>query len=106
MNANISADYSEAKTDRGVAELCAKIDKLGADLGREIAESATRVVHWMVGLFLASMAIFFTAIAIALNNAVPSHAPSAQPVAPVIIQLSPQGVIIPPPAAPAAKPQP
>ena len=102
MNGSLDNHNSEARTDR-VAELCAKIDKLGADLGREIAESATRLVQWMVGLFLASMAIFITVMTFVLNNAVPKAAPATPP---VIIQLSPQGLAIPPPAAPAAKPQP
>ena len=104
MNGSLYNPHSDVKTNGAAAELCAKIDRLGADLGREIAQFATRMVRWMVGLFLASMAIFFTAITIVLNNIVPPPAPPMQ-VAPVIIRLSPQGVTILR-AVPAARPQP
>jgi hypothetical protein len=120
MNANSDKDYIDAKTEAvradmnarldafeanvngRFAELNAKIDKLGAELRKEIAESSARMVQWMVGIFLASMAIFITVMTFVLNNAVPKAAPAAPP---VIIQLSPQGVTIPPPVAPAVKPQ-
>ena len=105
LNAKIDKSVAElnAKIDTAFADLNAKIDKLGADLRKDIAEFSARMVQWMVGIFLASMAIFITLMTFVLNNAVPKAAPATPP---VIIQLSPQGVIIPPPAAPAAKPQP
>ena len=105
LNAKIDKSAAElnAKIDTAVADLNAKIDKLGADLRKDIAEFSARMVQWMVGIFLASMAIFITLMTLVLNNAVPKAAPATPP---VIIQLSPQGLAIPPPAAPAAKPQP
>ena len=105
LNAKIDKSVAElnAKIDRSVAELNAKIDKSVADLRKDIAELSARMVQWMVGIFLASMAIFITVMTFVLNNAVPKAAPATPP---VIIQLSPQGLAIPPPAAPAAKPQP
>jgi hypothetical protein len=105
LNAKIDKSVAElnAKIDGSVAELNAKIDKSVADLRKDIAELSARMVQWMVGIFLASMAIFITVMTFVLNNAVPKAAPATPP---VIIQLSPQGLAIPPPAAPAAKPQP
>lgn len=94
MNADCAKDHIYARTD--IRE---------TDPGREIAEAGTRAVRLMVGAFLASMAIFFAAVTVVLNNAVPPPEPSTQPVASVIILLSPQGVTISP-AAPAAKPRP
>nr|WP_315215007.1 hypothetical protein [uncultured Duganella sp.] len=96
-------DAFEANVNGRFAELNAKIDKSVAELRKDIAEFSARMVQWMVGIFLASMAIFITLITFVLNNAVPKTAPATPP---VIIQLSPQGLAIPPPAAPAAKPQP
>ena len=125
MNANSDKDYIDAKIESvragmdgrldafeanvngRFAELNAKIDKLGADLRKEIAESSARMVQWMVGIFLASMAIFITVMTFVLNNAVPKAAPAApplQPMAPVIIHLSPQGATTSPP--PTGQPQP
>ena len=125
MNANSEKDYIDAKIESvragmggrldafeanvngRFAETNAKIDQLGADLRKEIAESSARMVQWMVGIFLASMAIFITVMTFVLNNAVPKAAPAApplQPMAPVIIHLSPQGVTTAPP--PAVQPQP
>lgn len=130
MNANSDKDYLDAKVeavragmdgrldtfeenvngrfagmnatfDKSVAELLAKIDKLSAELCKEIADVGSRMVQWMVGLFLASMAIFITMITFVLNNAVRTAAPATPP---VIIQLSPQGVTFPVPAAPAPPP--
>ena len=105
FEANVNGRFAElnAKIDKSVAELNAKIDKSVADLRKDIAEFSARMVQWMVGIFLASMAIFITLMTFVLNNAVPKAAPATPP---VIIQLSPQGLAIPPPAAPAAKPQP
>ena len=105
LNAKIDKSVAElnAKIDGSVAELNAKIDKSVADLRKDIAELSARMVQWMVGIFLASMAIFITVMTFVLNNAVPKAAPATPP---VVIQLSPQGLAIPPPAAPAAKPQP
>ena len=105
LNEKIDKSVAElnAKIDKSVAELNAKIDKSVAELRKDIAEFSSRMVQWMVGLFLASMAIFITLMTFVLNNAVPKATPATPP---VIIQLSPQGVTIPPPAAPAAKPQP
>jgi uncharacterized membrane-anchored protein len=105
LNAKIDKSVAELNTkiDKSVAELNAKIDKSVAELRKDIAEFSSRMVQWMVGLFLASMAIFITLMTFVLNNAVPKATPATPP---VIIQLSPQGVTIPPPAAPAAKPQP
>lgn len=109
FEANVNGRFAElnAKIDKSVAELNAKIDKLGADLRKEIAESSARMVQWMVGIFLASMAIFITVMTFVLNNAVPKAAPAApplQPMAPVIIHLSPQGATTSPP--PTGQPQP
>lgn len=105
FEANVNGRFAElnAKIDKSFAELNAKIDKSVADLRKDIAEFSARMVQWMVGIFLASMAIFITLMTFVLNNAVPKAAPATPP---VIIQLSPQGLAIPPPAAPAAKPQP
>ena len=120
FEANVNGRFAEmnAKLDKSVAELYAKIDtvaaqlnaridtidakidKLGAELRKELADVSARMVQWMVGIFLASMAIFITLMTFVLNNAVPKAAPVTPP---VIIQLSPQGVTFPVPAAPAAK---
>ena len=123
MNANSDKDYIDAKIESvragmdgrldafeanvngRFAQLHAKIDQLGADLRKDIAESGARMVQWMVGIFLAAMAIFITVMTFVLNNAVPkAAAPSLQPMAPVIIHLSPQGVTTSPP--PAVQPPP
>ena len=101
LEENVNVRFAE--TNARIDKLDAKIDNMGADLRKEIAESSARMVQWMVGIFLASMAIFITVMTFVLNNAVPKAAPATPP---VIIQLSPQGVTIPPPAAPAAKPLP
>ncbi|MEO5932182.1 MAG: hypothetical protein ABIQ08_01325, partial [Duganella sp.] len=105
MNAKFDKSVAElnAKIDTVAAELNAKIDKLGAELRKEIAEVGARMVQWMVSIFLASMAIFITVMTFVLNNAVPKAAPATPP---VIIQLSPQGVTLPAPAAPAVNPRP
>ncbi|HWW71223.1 MAG TPA: hypothetical protein VN089_14880 [Duganella sp.] len=105
LNAKIDKSVAElnAKIDTVAAELNAKIDKMGAELRKEIADASARMVQWMVGIFLASMAIFITVMTFVLNNAVPKAAPVTPP---VIIQLSPQGVTLPAPAAPAVKPRP
>jgi hypothetical protein len=91
--------------DRANDHICATTDMREKDPVREIAEASRRTVGLMVGVFLASMAIFFTAVTVVLNNAALPPEPPAQPVAQVIIQVSPQGVTILP-AAPAAQPQP
>jgi hypothetical protein len=103
-NAKIDRIFIElnAKIDYFSAELNAKIDSSVAELRKDIAEYSARMVQWMVGLFIASMAIFITVITFVLNNAVP-RAQAAMP--PVIIQLSPQGATMLP-AAPPAKQQP
>lgn len=103
LNAKIDTAVAQlnAKIDTVAAELNAKIDKLGAELRKEIADFSSRMVQWMVGLFLASMAIFITVMTFVLNNAVPKAAPATPP---VIIQLSPQGVTFPAPAVPAPLP--
>ena len=91
--------------DRVKDHICARTGLREADTGREIAEAGTRAVRLMVGAFLASMAIFFTAVTVVLNNAAPPPEPPAQPVASVIILLSPQGVTILP-VAPTVQPGP
>lgn len=78
------------------AEIIARIDMRSAELRTEIADNTARVVQWMVGLFIASMAIFITVVTFVLNNAVPKVAPAAPP---VIIQVTPQGVTVSPPGA-------
>lgn len=105
FEANVNGRFPafEANVNARFAETNAKLDKLGADLRKEIAEASARMVQWMIGIFLASMAIFITVMTFVLNNAVPKAAPPLQP---VIIQLSPQGGAIPPPAAPVVKPGP
>jgi hypothetical protein len=105
FEANVNGRFAElnAKIDRSDA----KIDQLGADLRKEIAESSARTVQWMVGIFLASITIFITIMTFVLNNAVPKAVPagsSLHPMAPVIIHLSPQGVTTSPP--PTVQPQP
>ena len=91
-----------AKIDRVAIELNAKIDNAVAEVRKDIAEYSARMVQWMVGLFIASMAIFITVLTFVLNNAIPK-AVSATP--PVIIQLSPQGATMSP-VAPPVKPSP
>ena len=103
-NAKIDRVFIElnAKIDRVAIELNAKIDNAVAEVRKDIAEYSARMVQWMVGLFIASMAIFITVLTFVLNNAIPK-AVSATP--PVIIQLSPQGATMSP-VAPPVKPSP
>ena len=120
MNANSDKDYIDAKTDAiragmdgrldaveanvnaKVAEVHGKfaaVDASFAQVRTEIRESAERVtsqvVKWMVGIFIATLTIFFSSMVFLLNTAIPKlQVQPVQAVQPIVIQLPPM------PAAP------
>lgn len=119
MNANSDKDYIDAKTDAIRAGMDGRLGAFEANVNRkfatldatiaqvrtEIKESAERMtsqmVKWMVGIFIATLTIFFSSMVFLLNTAIPKL--QAQPVPtvqPIVIQLPPL------PAAPAAPEKP
>ncbi|USX22839.1 hypothetical protein NHH82_12010 [Oxalobacteraceae bacterium OTU3REALA1] len=114
MNANSEKDYIDAKSDSiragmdgrlgafeaNVNGKFATLDATIAQVRTEIKESAERVtsqmVKWMVGIFIATLTIFFSSMMFLLNTAIPKlQAQPVQTVQPIVIQLPPM------PAAPA-----
>lgn len=114
MNANSDKDYIDAKSDSiragmdgrlgafetNVNGKFATLDATIAQVRTEIKESAERVtsqmVKWMVGIFIATLTIFFSSMMFLLNTAIPKlQAQPVQTVQPIVIQLPPM------PAAPA-----
>lgn len=120
MNANSDKDYIDAKTDAIRAGMDGRLDAFEANVNAkfaevngkfaavdasfaqvrtEIRESAERVtsqmVKWMVGIFIATLTIFFSSMVFLLNTAIPKlQAQPVQTVQPIVIQLPPM------PAAP------
>ena len=115
MNANSDKDYIDARTNSiragmdgrlgafeanvngKFAEVNGKFAALDASLAQlrtEIKESAERVtsqmVKWMVGIFIATLTIFFSSMVFLLNTAIPKlQAQPMQTVQPIVIQLPP-----------------
>lgn len=120
MNANSDKDYIDAKTDAIRAGMDGRLDAFEANVNAkfaevngkfaavdasfaqvriEIRESAERVtsqmVKWMVGIFIATLTIFFSSMVFLLNTAIPKlQAQPVQVLPPIVIQLPPM------PAAP------
>ncbi|MET0265247.1 MAG: hypothetical protein ABW202_06495 [Duganella sp.] len=89
-----------ARMDGRFAETYAKIDTLGADLRRDMADSTTRIVQWTVSTFIATVAIFMTMVAFMFNNAQPkTSSPAAGNVPAVVVTVSPQNLKLEPPPA-------
>jgi len=108
MNANSDKDYIDAKTDAiragmdgrlgafeaNVNGKFATLDATIAQVRTEIKESAermaSRMVKWMVGIFVATLTIFFSSMVFLLNTAIPKlQAQPVQSLPPIIIQLPP-----------------
>ena len=114
MNANSDKDYIDAKTDSIRAGMDGRLGAFEANVNgkfatldatitqvrTEIKESSERaisqMVKWMVGIFIATLTIFFSSMVFLLNTAIPKlQAQPMQVLPPIIIQLPPL------PAAPA-----
>ena len=101
FEANVNAKFAEVNGK--FAEVNGKfaaVDASFAQVRTEIRESAERMtsqmVKWMVGIFVATLAIFFSSMVFLLNTAIPKlQAPPIQVLPPIVIQLQPM------PAAPA-----
>lgn len=106
--AEVNAKFAEvngkfAEVNGKFAEVNGKfaaVDASFAQVRTEIRESAERMtsqmVKWMVGIFVATLAIFFSSMVFLLNTAIPKlQAPPIQVLPPIVIQLQPM------PAAPA-----
>ena len=101
FEANVNAKFAEVNGK--FAEVNGKfaaVDASFAQVRTEIRESAERMtsqmVKWMVGIFVATLAIFFSSMVFLLNTAIPKlQAPPMQVLPPIVIQLQPM------PAAPA-----
>lgn len=69
-----------------------KVYQLISELRIEMHKNTADIIKWMVGLFVATIAIFITVLTFVLNNAIPRPPPAAlaQPATPaVIIQMPP-----------------
>lgn len=121
MNANSDKDYIDAKTDSIRAGMDGRLGAFEANVNAKFAEVngkfaavdagfaqvrgeireatervASQMVKWMVGIFIATLTIFFSSMAFLLNTAIPKlQAQPVQSLPPIIIQLPPL------PAAPA-----
>ena len=106
MNANSDKDYIDAKTEAIPAGMdgrlgafeanvngkFATLDATIAQVRTEIKESAERMasqmVKWMVGIFVATLTIFFSSMVFLLNTAIPKlQVQPVQAVQPIVIQL-------------------
>ena len=125
MNANSHRDY----IDHGLADVLtaiddqraamnerfttvhARFDAVDVKIDSAVAKGVSRMINWMVSLFVTTIALNVALASVVLNVALrePQPAPAAAP-APiagtpaVIIQLSPQGASVLPVAPPAGKP--
>ena len=108
FEANVNAKFAEmsgkfAEVNGKFAEVNGKfaaVDASFAQVRTEIRESAERMtsqmVKWMVGIFIATLTIFFSSMVFLLNTAIPKlQAQPVQILPPIVIQLPPM------PAAPA-----
>ena len=102
FEANVNAKFAEvnakfAEVNGKFAEVNGKfaaVDASFAQVRTEIRESAERMtsqmVKWMVGIFVATLAIFFSSMVFLLNTAIPKlQAPPMQVLPPIVIQLQP-----------------
>ncbi|MES2352310.1 MAG: hypothetical protein V4641_32500 [Pseudomonadota bacterium] len=123
MNANSDKDYIDAKADSLHAEMAgfrAVLDErteairesmremrvaVEAKIVSTVESAVSQLVRWMVGTFIATIAIFITVMTFVPNNAVPKTLAPAATVPAVIIQVTPQGVSVLP-VAPAVPPKP
>ena len=106
FEANLNARFAEvngkfAEVNGKFAEVNAKFAAVDASIAQvrtEIKESAERMasqmVKWMVGIFVATLTIFFSSMVFLLNTAIPKLVQPVQAVQPIVIQLPPM------PAAP------
>ena len=82
----------EIRMENRFTAMEALVRQLVADLRTEMHKNTADIIKWMVGLFVATIAIFVTVVTFVLNNAIPK-VPAATPVpapAPaVIIQMPP-----------------
>jgi ribosome-associated translation inhibitor RaiA len=102
---NVRFAETNARIDKLEVNLNAKIETAVAELRKDIAELSSRMVQWMVGTFIATIAIFITVMTFVLNNAIPKVAPAAPATpAPIVIQLPPQVWTPQPAPAPQQKP--
>ena len=99
FEANLNARFAEVNGK--FAEVNAKFAAVDASIAQvrtEIKESAERMasqmVKWMVGIFVATLTIFFSSMVFLLNTAIPKLVQPVQAVQPIVIQLPPM------PAAP------
>ena len=98
FEANVNAKFAEVSGK--FAEVNGKFAAVDASLAQvrtEIKESAERVtsqmVKWMVGIFIATLTIFFSSMVFLLNTAIPKlQAQPMQTVQPIVIQLPPMPV--------------
>ncbi len=121
MNANSDKDYIDAKTDSIRAGMDGRLGAFEANVNAKFAEvngkfaavdagfaqvrveireaserAISQMVKWMVGIFIATLTIFFSSMVFLLNTAIPKlQAQPVQSLPPIIIQLPPL------PAAPA-----
>ncbi|CAN7626657.1 hypothetical protein [Duganella sp. LjRoot269] len=116
MNANSDKDYIDAKVDGIRAVLDERTEAIResmremrvaveAKIVSTVESAVSQLVKWMVGTFIATIAIFITVMTFVLNNAVPKTPAPAATVPAVIIQVTPQGVSVLP-VAPAVPPKP
>lgn len=94
----------EIKMENRFAAMEALVRQLVADLRAEMHRNTADIIKWMVGLFVATIAIFVTVVTFVLNNAIPkapAPAPVPQSTPAVIIQMPPWPPM--PASAPAAR---
>lgn len=95
FEANVNSKFAEVNAR--FAEVNGKFATLDATIAQvrtEIKESAERMtsqmVKWMVGIFVATLTIFFSSMVFLLNTAIPKlQAQPVQVLPPIVIQLPP-----------------
>jgi hypothetical protein len=99
FEANVNAKFAEMNGK--FAEVNGKfaaVDASFAQVRTEIRESAERMtsqmVKWMVGIFIATLTIFFSSMVFLLNTAIPKlQAQPMQVLPPIVIQLPPMPAV-------------
>jgi len=119
MNANSDSDYIDhglgdvrtaiddqrAAMNERFTTVHARFDAVDVKIDSAVAQGVSRMINWMVSLFVTTIAVNVALASVVLNVALrePQPAPVVGTPA-VIIQLSPQGASVLPVAPPAGKP--